>query len=276
MSLILDALNRSREEIDDVPTLETRHSYSEEPARKKYLLLGVALVAAIVVIAWLLWERTQTFSGQGLASAPAIISQVQQPKPAAAVEQKPSSSVTPTSTPVPRASVAAHEPKLAAPTSVMAPPQVDSSAVSALYGKKTAPQSSDSVSPQPSSASQMAVKPTAKTRTAATVEQDLDIGKLVKQAEGELKNTQLAEHPAPFINNLSQQTKDSIPSIFYKRHEYSGRPGQSLVVLNGKELKAGGSPASGVKIKEILPDSVVLDYRGTQFRLRALNSWVNL
>jgi hypothetical protein len=48
------------------------------------------------------------------------------------------------------------------------------------------------------------------------------------------------------------------------------------VVLNGKELRPGGQPASGVKVVEILPDSVVLDYRGTEFRLRALNSWVNL
>ena len=78
------------------------------------------------------------------------------------------------------------------------------------------------------------------------------------------------------LSELSQQTKDAIPSIFYERHDYSGRPGQSVVVLNGKALKAGGSPASGVRVEEILPDSVVLDYRGTEFRLRALNSWVNL
>jgi len=31
-----------------------------------------------------------------------------------------------------------------------------------------------------------------------------------------------------------------------------------------------------MRVEEILSDSVVLDYRGTQFRLRALNSWVNL
>ena len=205
---------------------------------------------------------------------PAPVIQQQQPQPAAAMEQQPIRSVAPT--PAPRFSVAAPLAKPAAPTLSMEPPKVDSSAVSALYGKKTAPQASESAASQSSAASQVVVKPKAQATAPATVEQDLDIGKLVKQAEGELKNTQLAEHPAPFINSLSQQTKDSIPSIFYKRHEYSGRPGQSLVVLNGKELKAGGSPASGVKIKEILPDSVVLDYRGTQFRLRALNSWVNL
>jgi type II secretory pathway component PulC len=46
--------------------------------------------------------------------------------------------------------------------------------------------------------------------------------------------------------------------------------------MNSKTLKVGGNPVNGVKIEEILPDSVVLSYQGTQFRLRALNSWVNL
>ena len=75
---------------------------------------------------------------------------------------------------------------------------------------------------------------------------------------------------------MSQRTKDGIPTVYYQRHEYSGRPGQSRVVLNGKSLKKGGSPVAGMKVEEILPDSVVLSYGGTQFRLRALNSWVNL
>ena len=47
-------------------------------------------------------------------------------------------------------------------------------------------------------------------------------------------------------------------------------------MLNSKSVKVGGNVAPGVKLDEILPDSVVLDYRGTQFRLRALNSWINL
>ncbi len=96
------------------------------------------------------------------------------------------------------------------------------------------------------------------------------------RAENELENARLAEHPAPFIAQLSQQTKDGIPSIFYQRHDYRGDSARSVVVLNGQELRVGGRPAAGVTVDEILPDSVVLSYRGTQFRLRALNSWVNL
>jgi hypothetical protein len=91
-----------------------------------------------------------------------------------------------------------------------------------------------------------------------------------------MENAELAEHPAPFIADLSQQTKDGIPTIFYRRHSYSGNSANSQVVLNGKELRVGGRPAAGVKVDEILPDSVVLSFQGTQFRLRALNSWVNL
>ena len=98
----------------------------------------------------------------------------------------------------------------------------------------------------------------------------------MSQAQDELENAQLDEHPAPFLASLSQQSKDRIPTIFYERHDYSGRPGQSSVVLSGKSIKAGGRTSSGVRVDEILPDSVVLTYKGTQFRLRALNSWVNL
>jgi len=107
-------------------------------------------------------------------------------------------------------------------------------------------------------------------------EQQLDIEKLVAQAQDEVNNARLDEHDAPFIADLSQQTKNDIPTIYYRRHDYSGEPGRSTVLLNGKTVKTGGKVAQGITVKEILPDSVVLEHRGTQFRLRALNSWVNL
>ena len=43
-----------------------------------------------------------------------------------------------------------------------------------------------------------------------------------------------------------------------------------------KQLRVGGMVAPGVKLVEILPDSVVLSHDGREFRLRALNSWINL
>jgi hypothetical protein len=110
----------------------------------------------------------------------------------------------------------------------------------------------------------------------AAREESVDIAKLVEQAESELKNRELTEHAAPFLVELSQHTKDQIPTIFYQRHDYVGDGSRSTVVLNGKQLRVGGMVAPGVKLVEILPDSVVLSHDGREFRLRALNSWINL
>ncbi len=80
----------------------------------------------------------------------------------------------------------------------------------------------------------------------------------------------------PFLGALSQRAKDEIPTIYYQKHDYSSDAGVSSVTLNGKTVKVGGSPLAGLEVDEILSDSVILTYRDSQFRLRALNSWVNL
>ena len=111
---------------------------------------------------------------------------------------------------------------------------------------------------------------------ASREERPIDIEQTLLQARNEMENAGLEEHAAPFLSSLSQHTKDAIPTIFYQRHDYSGARSRSSVVLNGKSLKVGGSPVAGMKVDDILSDSVVLSYKGTQFRLRALNSWINL
>ena len=94
-------------------------------------------------------------------------------------------------------------------------------------------------------------------------------------AEADLADARLAPHAVPFLSALSQQSKDAVPTLMYQRHDYSADPARSSVVINGKTLRAGEAVA-GVKVDEILADSVVLQSGGTRFRLRALNSWVNL
>jgi hypothetical protein len=103
----------------------------------------------------------------------------------------------------------------------------------------------------------------------------LDIDSLVVQAQSAVVQQGLSKHPTPFLSELSQENKDVIPSVFYSKHDYA-EDGRSSVVLNGKVLGEGDTMGSGVQVEEILEDSVVLSHRGTQFRLKALNSWVNL
>lgn len=158
-------------------------------------------------------------------------------------------------------------------------------AIAALYGTDSGAATTDavpkSVRPSPSAAD---TAPAIQPKTAAVqaepvaqpaMEQPIDLEAVLARTQQELEDSRLAEHPAPFLSALSQQTKNDIPSLMYSRHDYSAN-GQSSIVVNGKTVRAGGNVASGVKLDEILPDSIVLNHQGTQFRLRALNSWVNL
>ena len=119
------------------------------------------------------------------------------------------------------------------------------------------------------------VQPQAPART-----QPIDVDALAAAARRELAQLDdrepVIEHAAPLIGELDQRTKDGIPSVFFSFHHWSTLAGEREVVLNGERRREGDLIASGLTLVEILEDSIVLDYRGTAFRLRSLNSWVNL
>ena len=47
------------------------------------------------------------------------------------------------------------------------------------------------------------------------------------------------------------------------------------MTLNGQQLRVG-QRLTTIRVVDILVDSVVLEVEGIEFRLRALNTWVNL
>ena len=104
-------------------------------------------------------------------------------------------------------------------------------------------------------------------------ETELDIEALLTRAQEALGEESLSEHPSPLLEMLSQQQKDNIPTIVYSQHVWNAD--QSSVVLNGERLNAGQRVGS-IRVVEILSDSVVLRWQDIEFRLRALNSWINL
>ena len=108
----------------------------------------------------------------------------------------------------------------------------------------------------------------------AAGEDNLDIAELLRRAQSELGRPVLEPHDAPLLEELSQQQKDGIPTLMYTLHDWVPG-GPSRVVLNGQALQVGQQDG-GFRVEEILSDSVVLNWRGIRFRLRALNSWVNL
>ncbi len=299
MSLILDALNRSRQDAEQVPGLATEHHRDLLPAassgwRGQLPWLGLGL--ALVIIAWLLLDR----SGDGKESDAAVVS-------APVVKERPTQNApapppaAPTDTPAPdNRAVTAGETSAGRETAAEMPfpeekalpaPQPEAvgtspekslpkqdEAVTALYADRQQASVAQAQPAQktPARPDVAAVAPHEPASASGDVrEQPVDIEAMVSRAQQEVENARLAGHPAPFITDLSQQTKDRIPTIFYQRHDFRNSAG-STVTLNGNELRVGGKAASGVTVKEILPDSVVLGFDGTEFRLRALNSWINL
>ena len=79
----------------------------------------------------------------------------------------------------------------------------------------------------------------------------------------------------PLLSSLSSRFQESVPNIDYSLHVYNEEENSGLVNLNGSVRKIGAEITPGVRLIAILPDSVVLDYNGVQFRLMALNSWVH-
>lgn len=297
MSLILDALNRSSQNTDQIPGVATQH-YVEDSAggnHGRQYLPWLALLVSLLVIGWLVLDRVPPPSSQAppamtapaatstppaeLHAVQAVVPIVRTPEPDTMEAQQPSSTQ---SQPVTELTLIEEE------TVAVTQLPEDNSAVADLYRKQAASAIAPAtikpaVQLEAESATRSSVAPAVTGRPAAAdvaesgrEEQPIDIEKMVLKARNDLKDAQLEEHSAPFITELSQHTKDGIPTFFYERHDYSDIESQSSVVCSGKLLKVGDSSAAGIKVDEILPDSVVLSYGGTQFRLRALNSWVNL
>ncbi|MEQ8804007.1 general secretion pathway protein GspB [Haliea sp.] len=289
MSLILEALNRARREQHNaapVPGVDSDHYYpavEESPWRQRGLL--GALAVALLVIGVLLGRE---FSRDGREPTPAAPVQpavmaeapvAPSAAPAVATATVPETGSAPASqaaseVPVileavpepvpetaPEVSASAVDTSLPHPEAPATAGTGTSAEVAALYQQTTIPEEA----PEVAEAS----------ATVPASEEPVDIASLVTAAEQALEDVRLAEHPALFLGDLSQQRKDAVPTLMYLQHDYRNEGG-STVTINGQQARAGQTVARGVTVEEILPDSVVLSHDGQQFRLRALNSWVNL
>jgi hypothetical protein len=116
--------------------------------------------------------------------------------------------------------------------------------------------------------------PEADEEQAPSIAPPIDLAAAIEEAAQVLGESRLMPHPAVLLENLSQQQKDQVPTIVYSAHGFNAE-GQSTVTLNQQQLGVG-QRAGLIEVREILPDSVILKINGVVFRLRALNTWVNL
>ena len=77
------------------------------------------------------------------------------------------------------------------------------------------------------------------------------------------------------IKPLSQMpawVQEGLPRLSFEQHIYAS-DGEGWVKVNGRDRYEGDSIANGVIIDEILPQQVILTYRGEKFSLPALTNW---
>ena len=107
----------------------------------------------------------------------------------------------------------------------------------------------------------------------------INVDILTKAARAQLDERRasdsIAEDGVPFVGDLSQSVKDEIPSVYFIAHHWSTVLDEREVVLNGETRKEGDIIKPGLRLVEIGEHSILLDFRGTEFRLPSLSSWVN-
>ncbi|MAC34011.1 MAG: hypothetical protein CME38_10470 [Haliea sp.] len=287
MSLLLEALQRSRREQrqDDgqVPGLDAATPVSRKtgpafPVQKYVPVLILVVVLAVgLFFGWL-------FLFPGGDSTRAILGGTDRvAAPATAAGPEAAAQLSLPEAEAPAATAAADAPAETLPAAKVPPAAAPGAEIVALYKNPQAARPAHDHAAVgaglPSS-----VDETVSTSTAGPARRQpdtavdsppVDIEAMVRQAEQALQNQQLEKHSSPLLESLPQAFKDALPTLMYLRHDYrSDAPGR--VTINRREAGVGESVAAGVSVVEILPDAVVLDFRGQTFRLRALSSWVNL
>ena len=282
MSMILDAIKRSKE-VDtrgDVPSVDTEHFVASHQTRSwTTSLIGITLgCLALLLIGGIFYVTSLFKSPNGAASAPLDV-----PGSVSGTNSLPRGSDTKTLKTVSREGaqqppeaereVALRPVMINIPEQPAAAPKQDEAQLAKLYAAMTEDAIGDNLDEDVSASSVLI--PAIEANQSTTVEEpSVDFAEILANAQSELGVSPLVESTEPLLETLSQQIKDDIPSLIYSAHDF--RPsGRSSVVLNGES--AGERQKVGAfTVVEILPDSVILRWRETQFRVRARNSWINM
>ena len=283
MSLILDALRRSEQSDTPAAQVPTDLGRQRHPAdrRWRWLLLVVCLVAGGIA-GWL-------GRGAGVDKAATVdlphtpsLSGVQLAGPAASEPTEGTAeAVIATTEGARRASVEMSELAANRPETTDSGPRKKDVQIAALHQQMWADAASNPSQDQAASVSDSSWRDQNGAReveaagaNASSIAPPIDLAAAMERAARELGETSLIPHSAVLLENLSQQQKDQVPTIVYTEHDFQEN-GSSTVELNRSRLRVG-QRAGPVTVNEILPDSVVLRVSGITFRLRALNTWVNL
>lgn len=79
--------------------------------------------------------------------------------------------------------------------------------------------------------------------------------------------------PAVDVSELDISLRQQIPALRFDAHVYATTPSQRWVKVNGKTLQEGQWVTADIRIKEITPQFVLLQYGNQLFSMTALSAW---
>lgn len=283
MSLILDALRQSKQRLgpvtaDEVPTMVS----GTQTAKRSFVLAALLVCTIFGAGAVALWQRgAAKINGSddalpNLSTIPTVqVPSGRQLPPTVEPSLAPESFEI--SVPLSRSRDSAPEPSQrvsaeSQPTAGMSGRVTKQ--IASLHHQMWADAASADEATQPVDEEESSDSSNQHGQPVQSIAPTVDLATALERAARELGESALSPHPTPLLENLSQQQKDQIPMIVYSEHNYAPQ-GLASVMLNGKRLQSG-QRADTVEVIDILRDSVILSVEGVEFRLKALNTWVNL
>jgi len=297
MSLILDALNKADGERNkkSPPTLHSDHDSglsdrSPEQRRKGLLLslVAVALLALGLTIHFVFFRHQATLPSPQTSAPTQSVAERATPTAKSKRQQKAAATASTTQAkaqPKPKplyqtmkekqiaaqykqaANAQQNQQQGARDSQSPVEEKIDENAkqvqrVAAIYQKK-----------EKATVSTAKAKPAANSKPSRAVA--VSSSEAVAKPAGSSQGERLKDLPEiRFIAQLPHSMQKNIPTIMYTAHNYKGKA--STVTLNKNQLRKGQRLAGDLYLDTILVDGIVLRHDKKKFKMKALNSWVNL
>jgi general secretion pathway protein B len=238
VSYILEALKKleQKRQQEGIPNLLTFQGDATKVRQKRslwpYITLGVVLLNGIMVLLFF-WIAPWKHAGQPLPSQPKVARESIAPQPATTPPEKKEEQIAETKKDVPPP----QKKDLAQPGPGQPPVATPGKVVVEATQPKTAPVQPPTpikTSPEPSPREIKPVKPSNKVLS---------------------------------IKELSATIKGSLPELKMTVHSYNEQPQSRFVVINNNTIREGQPINADLKIEQITPNGVILNYQGHRFVL---------
>jgi general secretion pathway protein B len=77
----------------------------------------------------------------------------------------------------------------------------------------------------------------------------------------------LVTDDTPLLQHMSAELQRALPPMAVTIHVYSPQESQRILFINNREFHRGDQIDGGIRVEDIVPDGVVLSYRGERFKL---------